>query len=116
MNESLFFGKPMLVVHAGGDRLDMAKRVEYYHAGKCLDVEDATPFKIREDTFDILTNPEYQRSAQAIRHSYRRCNAGKTAAELMIRLAKTRKPILRKVGSYITLERYEDLSCCLAGS
>ncbi|MBN1635615.1 MAG: hypothetical protein JW920_03840, partial [Deltaproteobacteria bacterium] len=104
VNESLIHGKPMLVVHWGGDRMEMAKRVEYHGAGISLDVDEATVGRIRKDVIALLKQPRYTRAAEGIMHSYKRCGGSRTAADLIERLAETRKPVLRRKGSPIVLE------------
>lgn len=102
--ESLLYGIPMLVFHCGMDRVDVGKRVEYRGAGLCYSHKQASVKRIREAVLTILQNPSYSESARAIMESYKNCNGAKTSAGLILRLAETRKPVLRKQGSPITLE------------
>ncbi len=109
VNETLLYGKPMLVVHWGADRLDMGKRIEYRGAGICVAVENATEKKISESVIALLENPKYKKSSKVIMESYAKCNGPETAAELMLQVAGTGKPVLRKKGAPITLEKISDL-------
>ena len=114
VNETLNFGKPMLVVHMGGDRIDMAERISYRKAGIRLHAKKASVLRIREAIIRLLQEEEYADNAGKIMQSFRACNAPETGADLIIRLAQTGKPILRKEGSPITLQRMADLPDYLA--
>ena len=109
VNEALIYGKPMLIVPHIGDLVDMAQRIAYNGAGICLDLKKATAGKIRKAIIKLLKYPRYTRAAEGIMHSYKRCGGAKTAADLIIRLADTGKPIRRKEGMPITLEDIKDL-------
>lgn len=114
VHEAFMFGKPMLVVHWGGDRHEFANRVAYQGAGLSLDVDATTPHKIRKGIIELLSQPRYARAAEGIMSSYRSCGGPKTAADLLVRLAETRKPILRKPGAPWTLKDIGDLPEYLA--
>lgn len=109
VNEALLFGKPMLVVHWGGDRLDVGKRVDYRKAGICIDVKDATSERIRNHVIRLINEPVYTQSSEVIMDSYKKCDGGRTAADLVTHLANTRKPIYRRKGTPITIASIDDL-------
>jgi zeaxanthin glucosyltransferase len=109
INETFMFGKPMLIVHWGGDRMEFAQRVAHQGAGISLDVDKATPRRIRKAVLELLTQPRYARASEGVMKSYRSCGGAKTAAGLLIRLAETRQPILRKPGAPVTLCDIRDL-------
>jgi len=109
VNESLALGKPTIVVHTGSDRVDMGRRIEYRKAGICFHVSKASIDNIKKSVTQLLKDPIYKTAAKKIMRSYEKCNGGKTAADLILRLAETRKPIMRKKGAPITLYKIEDL-------
>lgn len=113
VNETLNFGKPMLVVHMGGDRIDMAARIAYRNAGIRLHAKKATAGRIKDAIIRLIKDPEYTQAAKKIMHSYKKCDAPKTAADLLIRLAETRKPILRRKNAPITFENTNSLTADL---
>jgi len=110
VNETLMYGKPMLLVHWGGDRMEFAQRVAYQGAGICLDVDKATPRRIKKAVLELLMQPRYARASEGIMQSYRSCGGARTAAGLLIHLADTLKPILRKPGTPATLKDIRDLT------
>ncbi len=109
VNETLMHGKPLLIVHYGGDRIDMGLRISRIGAGKCFDVDKATPKRIRDAVSILLKNPKYKRTSEAIMHDFKKYDAPRTSADLILRLADTRKPVLRKKGAPITLKSIRDL-------
>ena len=114
VNETLSYGKPMLVAYLGRDLIEMAQRIAFSGAGIRLNAKRATPRKIRKALIELLRQPRYTRAAEGIQHSFNRCKGAQTAAALIERLAKTGKPILRRQGAPITLEDIEDLPNYLA--
>lgn len=113
VNETFTYGKPMLLVHWGGDRMEFAQRVAYQGAGISLDVDKATPRRIKKAVLELLMQPRYARASEGIMQSYRSCGGAKTAAGLLIHLADTLKPILRKPGTPVTLKDIRDLPAFL---
>jgi len=113
VNETLIFGKPLLVVHWGADRLDMGRRITHKDAGICIDVLQTTPDIIKTCVIQLLQDPRYSEAAHKIKNSFNKCNGAETAAELILQVADTRKPILRKKGAPITLENIQDLPAYL---
>jgi zeaxanthin glucosyltransferase len=109
INEAFMFGKPMLIVHWGGDRMEFAQRVAYQGAGISLDVDVTTPRKIRKAVLELLKQPRYNRASEGVMKSYRSCSGARPAAGLITRLAETRQPILRKPGAPVTLRDIRDL-------
>ena len=99
----------MLLVHWGGDRMEFAQRVAYQGAGISLDVDKATPRRIKKAVLELLMQPRYARASEGIMQSYRSCGGARTAACLLVRLAETRQPILRKPGAPVTLKDIRDL-------
>jgi len=114
VNETLSYGKPMLVAYLGRDLIEMAQRVAFNGAGLRLNAKRATPRKIKKAIYELLKQPRYARAAEGIQHSFNRCKGAETAASLIERLAETGKPILRKPGAPITLNDIEDLTQYLA--
>jgi UDP:flavonoid glycosyltransferase YjiC (YdhE family) len=113
VNETLSFGKSMLVVHMGGDRIDMAARIVYRNAGIRLHAKRARAGRIQDAIIRLIKDPKYTQASEKIMHSFQRCDAPKTAADLIVRLADTRKPILRQKSAPITLENTDNLSAYL---
>ena len=114
INETFMFGKAMLIVHWGGDRMEFAQRVAYQGAGISLDVDKSTPRRISSAVLELLRQPRYTRASEGVMRSYRSCGGARTAAGLLIRLAETRQPILRKPGAPVTLHDISDLPEFLA--
>jgi len=108
VNETFMHGKPMLIVHWGGDRIDVSRRVENINAGIGFDVDDATPERIKNAVIQLLQNSKYRQASERIMHQFQACNGPKTSAYLINRLAETRSPILRKKGAPITFENTKD--------
>lgn len=108
VNEALWHGTPMLVVHYGGDRLDVGRRVAYRNAGICMDLKDVSPETLRKHTAKLIQTPAYTQAAAKIKASYRMCRAGETAGDLILHLAQTRRPVYRSSKAPITFPRYAD--------
>lgn len=116
VNETLTYGKPMLVAYLGRDLIEMAQRIAFNGAGIRINARHANARKIKNAMVQLLTQPKYTRSAEGIMHSFNRCGGAKTAAGLIERLADTGKPILRRIGAPITLESIDDLDVYLESS
>ncbi|MCD6570897.1 MAG: hypothetical protein J7L53_09370 [Deltaproteobacteria bacterium] len=110
VNEALLQGIPMLAVPLGRDRMEMAQKIVYNGFGIRLNLNKATPRRIKQAILELLKNPRYARAAEGVMHSFRSCNAPRTGADLITRLADTGKPIRRKEGAPITLRNIKDLS------
>jgi zeaxanthin glucosyltransferase len=110
VNEGLLHGKPLIVVNLkGGDRIEMAQRIEYNGAGIRLDLVRASVPRIREAVSMILKQPRFTRAAEGMMSSYQTCKGADTAAGLIELLAATQQPILRKKGAPITLPDINNL-------
>lgn len=114
VNETLSYGKPMLVAYLGRDLIEMAQRIAFNGAGIRLNAKRVTPGKIRKAILEILRDPRYTRAAEGIQHSFNRAQGARTAAGLIERLAVTGKPIQRKPGAPVTLDNIDDLPRFLA--
>ncbi len=114
VNETLSYGKPMLVAYLGRDLIEMAQRIAFNGAGIRLNAKRATACKIRKAIIELLRQPRYARAAEGIQHSFNSCKGAQTAAALIERLAETGKPILRRPGAAITLKDIADLPSFLA--
>jgi len=113
VNEALMQGIPMLSVPLGRDRMEMAQKSANNGYGIRLDLHKATPRRIKKAMIELLKNPKYQRAAEGVMHSYQSCDAPRTGADLILRLAETGKPIRRKFGAPITLRSIKDLPAYL---
>ena len=69
----------------------------------------ATLRRISSAVLELLRQPRYTRASEGVMRSYRSCGGARTAAGLLIRLAETRQPILRKPGAPVTLHDISDL-------
>ena len=109
VNEALLQGIPMLSVPLGRDRMEMAQKTVYNGFGIRLDLHKATPRRIKKAMLELLRSPKYQRAAEGVMHSYQSCDAPRTGADLILRMAETGKPIRRKPGAPITLNSIKEL-------
>lgn len=109
VNEALMEGIPMLSVPLGRDRMEMAQKSVYNGFGIRLNLDQASPRRIKKAVLELLKNPRYRRAAEGVQYSYRSCDAPRTGADLILRLAETKKPIRRKPGAPITLKSIQDL-------
>ena len=109
VNEALMQGIPMLSVPLGRDRMEMAQKSVHNGFGIRLDLDKATPRRIKKAMLELLRSPKYQRAAEGVMYSYRSCDAPRTGADLILRMAETGKPIRRKPGAPVTLKSIKDL-------
>jgi len=107
--ESLLYGKPMFVVYFGNDSMDLAGRVKYNGSGITCNVKNITTEKIRNSVIQLLENPEYRKRCEFIQDSFKKCDGINTSAELIIHLADTGKPLIRKKGAPVTLDNIKYL-------
>ena len=88
VNESLWYGVPMLVAPQVGDQYVIAHRVAQLGAGLYLDPQRFTPASLRRDAARVLAAPSFREQSAAIRESFREAGGFMRAAdEVMTMLA-----------------------------
>lgn len=60
VNESIYYGVPMLAIPVGNDQPAVARRIEELHLGKYLSRKGLTSKIILEASIDIINNPIYK--------------------------------------------------------
>ena len=78
VNESLYFGVPLLMLPQTTEQKGVARRVEQVGAG--LFLPDTAPGTIRSAAETLLTEPSFRQKAQNIAQSFRLCSGAKGAA------------------------------------
>jgi MGT family glycosyltransferase len=79
VSEALYFGVPLLMLPQTKEQQGVAERVRQLGAGILL--EETTSERIRQSVENLLGKPEYRKSAQAVRESFRRCGGAIAAAD-----------------------------------
>ena len=88
VNESLYFGVPLIMLPQTAEQGGVAERVSQLGAGIKLQKSDAA--SILEATRRVLTNPSYSRSAAAIAAGFRRCSGAVGAADKIEQVCMTK--------------------------
>ncbi|MFR3729229.1 macrolide family glycosyltransferase [Lacrimispora sp.] len=69
VNESIYFGVPMLAIPVGNDQPAVAKQIEALHMGKTLSKKHLTPEILADHAMSILQDDSYKKSIQI----YQKC-------------------------------------------
>ena len=88
-------GIPLLCIPLGADQPDNAQRCVDAGAGLRLDRRLLTTGRLKRTIQKLLTQNSFQRQAQRMQQTLRRHNGPEEAADLILRLAETREPVLR---------------------
>jgi MGT family glycosyltransferase len=74
VNESIYYGVPMLVMPVGNDQPAVARQIETLHMGKRLSKKHLTPEILADNAMNILNDDSYKKSIQIFQKSM--LNAG----------------------------------------
>jgi MGT family glycosyltransferase len=91
--ESLYHARPLLVLPAVNEQSLQGLLVERAGAGFTIPASRLEVAECRERLLELLHNPALQQRAQAISTSLRAPNGALRAAELIVELATTRRPV-----------------------
>jgi len=86
VNESLYFGVPLVMLPQTPEQNRVANRVEELGAG--LRLSGQTPEAIREAAAEVLGDPSYSRSAAGISNGMKKCSGVNGAVEKILSLCK----------------------------
>ncbi len=98
VTESLYFGKPLIVVPITGDQPESAGRVKYTGAGIRLNLHHITPKNLQKAIDQVLYNPTFRENAARIQASYQSTHGASTTVRLLEKLAETRQALYRSAG------------------
>lgn len=93
--DALVNGLPMLTLPQGADQFNNAVRVEELNMAIRLNQEDVNNGLVREKFLELVNNPVYKQVAQGFKQEYAKYDGPRQTAELIERLAKEKRPILR---------------------
>jgi MGT family glycosyltransferase len=96
VNDALAEGVPLLVLPQAWDHFETAQRVVEAGAGLRLNRPQVSAPALRENTRRLLETASYREAARRLAEDFARCDAARTGADLVLRLAETRQPLLRK--------------------
>ena len=96
INDALAAGVPLLVLPQAWDHFESAQRIVESGAGLRLDPGRASTARIRRETQRLLEDPAKRRAAERLAKDFSTCDAARTGAELISKLAKTRAPVFRE--------------------
>ena len=85
VNESLYFGVPMLVIPVGNDQPTVANRVEELGLGKRINNREATPEMLRKAAFSVLSDPGCKEELRKFRDLMRNSGGNALAADETIK-------------------------------
>ncbi len=94
--EALCLGVPLVVIPIGGDQFYTAERCAALGVGRVVPPPDRDPAHIRRALQDVLADPRYRESSQAVAAEMRTLPPIGDAVRLLARLAAERRPILRR--------------------
>ena len=86
VNESLYFGVPLVCFPQTAEQGGVARRVRQLEAGVFL--KNDRPKELRKAVESVLGDEKYRRNALIISESFKRSGGAKTAAEAILRVAK----------------------------
>ena len=86
VNESLYFGVPLVMYPQTSEQQGVAERVSQLEAG--LKLKRADPASISEAVRKILSEPKYRRNACRIAESFRKCPGAKGAADKILQVCR----------------------------
>ena len=84
VNESLYFGVPLVMLPQTSEQGGVAERVRQLGAGIKLAKTDAAA--IREAVRDVLSDPAYKQSAAGIADGFKRCSGARGAADKILQV------------------------------
>ena len=84
VNESLYFGVPLLMLPQTSEQGGVAERVRQLGAGAKLEKTDAA--SIRQGIEHVMTDTNYRENALRISESFKRCSGAKGAADKILQV------------------------------
>jgi MGT family glycosyltransferase len=91
---ALLHGVPLVVAGNTEDKPEVGARVAWSGAGVTLRTARPTPARLRAAIDAVLGDGDYRRNAERLGTAYRNLDAAERSAELLERLAATRRPVL----------------------
>jgi UDP:flavonoid glycosyltransferase YjiC (YdhE family) len=88
-------GKPSVVIPFEGDQNENGMRLSYLRAGHRLRYRNLTARALREAILKVLEDPAFSARSEEIARLLARQNGPQTASDLIERLLKTGRPVLR---------------------
>lgn len=86
VNESLYFGVPLVMLPQTSEQGGVATRVEQLGAG--LRLKKTSPAAIGQAVQQLLSDPSYRKNAQLISQSFKRCSGAKGAVEKILAVCR----------------------------
>ena len=86
VNESLFFGVPLIMLPQTAEQGGVAERVLQLGAG--LKLTRTLPVSIREAVYTVLEDPSYRKNADIISAQFQQCSGAVGAAEKILQVCK----------------------------
>ena len=99
INETLWSGKPMLVMPVGGEQMDNAEKIVYLQTGLRADIAKASPDEIYSKVSQLINNITFKRNAEIISRELSKTNGILTSVKMLEYLAEEKKPVVRP-GNY----------------
>jgi MGT family glycosyltransferase len=93
--DCLMNGKPSVVIPFEGDQNENGMRLSYLRAGRRLRYRNLTARALREAILKVLEDPAFAARSEEIARLLARQNGPQTASDLIERLLKTGRPVLR---------------------
>lgn len=93
--DCLMNGKPSIVIPFEGDQNENGMRLSYLRAGFRLQYKDLTARSLRDAILKVLADPLIAARAREIASLLSRHNGPQTASDLIERLLRTGRPVLR---------------------
>jgi UDP:flavonoid glycosyltransferase YjiC (YdhE family) len=92
---ALRHGIPLVMVPIGADQFENAARSTAYGVARVIAPEERTPDTIRAAVHDVLESPRYRERARQFQTALDALPGAEHAVELLDRLARDRKPLMR---------------------
>ncbi len=92
---TLMNGLPLVAIPLGDDQIDNAERVRQIGAGIIINPDERTHERVREAVRTVLEDSSYRVNAERFRDDVQALPGLDYAAELLERLARERRPIIR---------------------
>jgi len=92
---ALAYGVPLVAAGATEDKPEVGSRIAWSGAGINLKTGSPAPDQLKKAILEVLHKPLYRQRAQVIQSDFARHDSPGEAAQLLDRLARTQKPVLR---------------------
>ena len=110
VQEAMQAGIPMLVVPIAGEQIYNAERVKWLGVGERANIDETDSHEFCSLIRAMLTKPDYRQAAEDIARKLARYDGPQIAAQLIQRLLQTGKPITRREGVSMSINRDAVLS------